>query len=210
MLFRSFLAIFSGYYAYQKVSGFKTSIASVSIDSANSIAVLPFDNISNDPEQEYFCDGTTEQVISSLARLKDLRVIARTSVLQYKKTKKTIAQIGKELNVTHVLESSVRKSGNQIRITAQLIAVKDESHLWAEDFNNKVVADIFQIQDAVATKIAASLKSKLLPQEKEKLKTEKPSSPEAYEHYLKGEYMHSIYFGKLRSEERRVGKECRL
>jgi len=177
---------FSAFY----FAGFKTKM----VERNNSIAVLPFDNLSNDPEQEYFCDGTTEQVISSLARLKDLKVIARTSVLQYKKTTKTIAQIGKELNVTHVLESSVRKSGNQIRITAQLIAVKDETHLWAEDFDNKVVADIFQIQDAVATKIAASLKNKLLPEEKEKLKSEKPSNPEAYEHYLKGEYIHGNYY----------------
>jgi TolB-like protein/Tfp pilus assembly protein PilF len=170
-------------------------------DAQNSIAVLPFDNLSNDPEQDYFCDGTTEQVISSLARLNDLKVIARTSVMQYKKTTKTIAQIGKELNVTHVLESSVRKSGHQIRVTAQLIAVRDESHLWSEDFDNKLVTDILQIQDEVATKIAAPLKNKLLPEEKEKLKSEKPSNPEAYEHYLKGEYMHGIYFSKFLNED---------
>lgn len=168
----------------------------------NSIAVLPFDNLSNDPEQDPFCDGTTEQVISNLSRLPDLRVIARTSVLQYKNSNKTIAEIGRELNVTHVLESSVRKSGNRLRVTAQLIAVKDESHLWSEDYDNKNVEDIFQIQDDVAIRIAASLRKKLLPEEKEKMKSERTANIEAYEHYVRGEYIHgSLFWSTLQEKD---------
>ena len=168
----------------------------------NSIAVLPFTNISNDPEQEYFSDGITEQIISNLAQLKDLKVIARTSVVKYKKTSKTIAEIGKELNVTHILEGSVRKAGDQIRVTAQLIAVNDESHLWAEDFNNTLLTDIFRIQDVVSAKIASTLKNELLPAEREKIKSLKPANPEAYEHYLKAEYIHvNYYFAKFLEED---------
>ncbi len=99
----------------------------------NSIAVLPFKNISPDPEQEYFCDGMTEQIITNLTKLNRLKVIARTSVMKFKQTEKTIPEIGRELNVAHVLEGSVRKSGNRIRVTAQLIKTKDGYHLWAED-----------------------------------------------------------------------------
>lgn len=167
---------------------------STKVATINSIAVLPFSNMSNDPEQEPFCDGTTEQVISSLSRLPDLRVIARTSVLQYKNTTKSIAEIGRELNVTHVLESSVRKAGNRLRVTAQLIAVNDESHLWSEDYDNKNVEDIFLIQDEVAARIAGSLRKTLRPDERENMKSERPSSMEAYEHYVRGEYIHDTKF----------------
>lgn len=161
----------------------------------NSIAVLPFTNLSNDPGQDYFCDGTTDQIIRSLSGLQDLRVIAFTSVMRYKSTPKSIADIGKELNVTHVLEGTVKKSGDQIRVSASLIRVNDESSLWTQDFDNKAVADILSIMDAVSMRIATSLKSKLHPGEKERLILEKPSNPEAYEHYLKGEYIHEHQFG---------------
>lgn len=189
------LAVFIGYYVYEKIVSFKKPAVRETKDLPKSIAVLPFDNLSNDPNQEYFCDGTTAQVISSLARLKDIKVIARTSVQQYKKTTKTISQIGRELNVSHVLESAVQKSGNKIRVTAHLISVKDESPLWTEDFDNKWMSDIFEIQDEVVRKIAATLKTKLSSVEKERLVSEKSRSLEAYEHYLKGEYIHANHFG---------------
>jgi TolB-like protein len=93
--------------------------------------------LSPEKDQEYFCDGMTEQIISNLAKLPRLKVIARTSVLKYKKTEKTIPEIGKELNVAHILEGSIRKFGNRIRVTAQLIKTNDGFHVWSEDFERK-------------------------------------------------------------------------
>lgn len=191
------MVILGSYFLYQYLI-VKSNLVS---NSEKSIAVLPFSNLSNDPEQEYFSDGITEQVISSLARLKDIKVIARTSVQQYKNTKKSISQIGKELDVAYVLESSVRKSGDQMRVTAQLILVKDETHLWAQDFDNQVTSNVIPIQDAVAAKIATSLKNQLLPAEKEKLKTEQPSRPEAYEHYIRGDYLADNFAMKSSKED---------
>ncbi len=162
-------------------------------DTQKSIAVLPFVNMSQDPEQEYFSDGITEQIITNLAHINSLKVIARTSVMKYKKTGMSIAEIGKELNVTHVLEGSIRKSGDQVRVTAQLISSADETHLWAQDYE-RPLADIFAVQDEVSQAIARSLQRKLTPREHETMKSERPSSVEAYQHYLRGYYMHIDMF----------------
>jgi adenylate cyclase len=159
----------------------------------NSIAVLPFDNISNDPEQEYFCDGMTEQVVSNLGRLRNLKVSARQSVMKYKDSDKTIPEIGKELNVTYVLESSIRKSGDRIRVTAQLIKTDDGFHLWSQDFD-RTLDDIFDIQDDISEKIASNLLTTLSPREKEKIKTDRPNNIEAWEYYQKGKYFHISKF----------------
>ena len=113
------------------------------------IAVLPFTNISADPEDEYFSDGMTEELISKLSRLHDLSVIARTSIMQYKKTEKGIAEIGRELGVGTILEGSVRKAGERLRITAQLIDVASQAHLWSEDYDRDLT-DVFAIQSDVA------------------------------------------------------------
>ena len=155
----------------------------------NSIAVLPFDNISADPEQEYFCDGMTEQIISNLAKLHRLRVISRTSVMNYKHSDKTIPQIGKELNVAYVLEGSVRRFSNRLRITAQLISTKDDFHVWSEDYDKKY-QDLFNIQDDISGTIASTLLEKISPQETRIIKNDYPKNIEAYEYYLKGKYLH--------------------
>jgi serine/threonine protein kinase/tetratricopeptide (TPR) repeat protein len=159
----------------------------------NSIAVLPFENISNDPEQEYFCDGMTEQIITNLSKLGRLKVIARTSVMKFKNTEKTIPEIGEELDVTHILEGSVRKYGKNIRLTAQLVNTEDGSHLWAEDYNREL-NDIFMIQDDISERIANVLSNKLSTKEELLIKTEKPNKIEAYEYYLKGRYFHDENF----------------
>lgn len=178
-----------GYTFYGK--GSKTDGA---IEEAQySIAVLPFVNMSQDPEQEYFSDGMTEQIITNLAHIKSLKVIARTSVMRYKKTNKSVAEIGKELNVSHVLEGSIRLSGDRIRVTAQLISSNDETHLWAQDYD-RPLADIFTVQDEVSEAIARSLDRRLNPRNYATLKSQRPSSVEAYRHYLKGIYLHSDEF----------------
>ena len=125
----------------------------------NSIAVLPFENISNDPEQEYFCDGMTEQLISNLAKLARLKVISRTSVMKYKDTEKTVPEIGRELNVAYILESSVRKYGEKLRVTAQLISSKDDFHIWSENYDEEY-RQLFDIQDHVSESIARNLLKK--------------------------------------------------
>jgi len=161
----------------------------------NSIAVLPFDNLSNDPAQQYFCDGMTEQIISNLARLPNLKVISRTSVMNYKKTDKTIPEIGKDLNVAHILEGSVRKFGDRLRVTAQLIRTGDDAYIWTENYDREY-KELFDVQDDVSEAIATSLLINISPREITGIKTRRPANTEAYEYYMKGRYFHySKYWG---------------
>ena len=120
------------------------------------IAVLPFTNISAESEDGYFSDGMTEELISKLSRLHDLTVIARTSVTQYKGAAKGIAEIGRELQAGTILEGSVRKAGERLRITAQLVDVASQGHLWSEDYD-RTLDDVFAIQSDVAQSVAAAL-----------------------------------------------------
>lgn len=153
------------------------------------LAVLPFENLSGDPEQEYFSDGLTEEMIAQLGRLQPQRlgVIARTSAMQYKKTDKRVDQIGRELGVDYILEGSVRRAGHRVRITAQLIQVSDQTHLWAENYERDV-ADVLALQSEVAGRIADSLAVELLPAQQARLASVRPINPEAHEAYLRGRY----------------------
>lgn len=160
----------------------------------NSIAVLPFTNISADKEQEYFCDGMTEEIITKLTTIKTLKVISRTSVMKFKKTNKTIREIGKELVVKNVLEGSVRRSKNRVRITAQLIRVIDDAHLWAKNYDRKLES-IFEVQDEVSKSIAESLKVSLTPEALLSIQSGQTKNIQAYEYYLKGLHIfHSRFF----------------
>ena len=133
-----------------------------SISDDKSVAVLPFDNLGNDENDEIFSDGITEDIISQLSNIKDIRVIARTSVLQYKGTTKNVIKIAKELGVTTILEGSVRRIGDDVRIVSQLIDIKNDDHLWSGTYDRKM-KNIFEVQTDVAKKIAYALKSKLSP-----------------------------------------------
>jgi serine/threonine protein kinase len=162
----------------------------------NSIAVLPFKNMSADPEQEYFCDGLSEELINALTQISDLRVVARTSAFYYKDKEIDIREIGQKLNVETVLEGSVRKAGNRIRVTAQLINIADGYHLWSERYDRELV-DIFDIQDEISLVITDKLKIKLLGKEKEKLTKKNTKDVESYNIYLK-----ALYFRRrLRGED---------
>lgn len=152
-----------------------------------SIAVLPFLNISNDPEQEYFSDGIAEEIINSLAHLKDLKVAGRTSSSIYKGVKVDLREMGEKLGVGTVLEGSVRKQGNRLRITAQLINVEDGFHLWSEKYDRNM-DDIFAIQDEIALAITEQLKITLLEKDREKITKTATNNSEAYEFYLKGRF----------------------
>jgi len=145
----------------------------------NSIAVLPFINLSSDPEQEYFSDGLAEELLNLLARIPELRVTSRSSSFSYKGKDFKIADVGRELNVGHVLEGSVRRSGDQIRTTAQLIDVAEDAHIWSETWNH-TLEDIFVVQDEIAQAVVAALKIRLLG---EAPRTD-TTSPEAYALFL--------------------------
>ncbi|MCJ7578615.1 MAG: tetratricopeptide repeat protein, partial [candidate division Zixibacteria bacterium] len=153
----------------------------------NSIAVLPFQNLSADPEQEYFSDGITEALISELSKIKALRVISRTSVMRFKKTEKSLPEIAHDLNVDAVVEGSVQRVQDDIRITAQLIKAEPEKHLWADDFTKKF-KDILILQSEVAQAIAREIKITVTPEEQQQLVTYRTVNPEAHELYLKGIY----------------------
>jgi len=144
------------------------------------LAVLPFVNISPDPNDEYFADGLTEELISKLSEVKGLKIIARTSVMNYKKKEKSVSQIGRELEAGSIIEGSVRKAGNRIRVTVQLIDSRTEEHLWASNYD-KELDDIFAIQSDVAAKVAGSVSAGLLQAPAEP----KPVDVEAYTLYLK-------------------------
>ena len=151
---------------------------------AKSIAVLPFVNMSNDPEQEYFCDGISEEIINALAHLKNLRVIARTSVFYFKGKSMDVRDIGKTLDVDTLLEGSVRKAGNRLRITTKLLNVSDGSNIWSNKYDREL-EDVFLIQEDIAENVATTLQGYLTSQEKEAI--HRPETIiEAYEYFLKG------------------------
>jgi len=151
---------------------------------SQSIAVLPFANWSELPENEYFSDGITDDILTQLTKIKDLKVISRTSIMQYKRTEKTIRDIGKELGVATVLEGSVRRNLERVRITGQLVDTRTDEHLWAETYDRDLV-DIFAIQMDVAENIASALKTILSPEDKQRIKQQLTESTEAYDYYLK-------------------------
>ena len=170
---------------------------------APSIAVLPFVNMSPDPENEYFGDGLAEELINALTRLKGLRVAARTSSFCFKGRESDIREIGRQLSVTTVLEGSVRKAGNRLRITAQLINIEDGYHLWSERYDREM-EDIFAIQDEITAAIVEQLKVKLVKKEGEPLVKRYTENLDAYSFYLKGRY----YWNTLTADGLRKSFEC--
>ncbi|MBT5896214.1 MAG: hypothetical protein HOH61_09955, partial [Rhodospirillaceae bacterium] len=169
-----------------------------------SIAVLPFANLSDDKEQEYFADGMTDDLITDLSKLSGLIVIARNSVFTYKGKAVKVQEVAKDLNVTHVLEGSVRRSGDKVRINAQLIDARTGAHLWAEKFDRNF-SDIFALQDEVTQRISAALKVKLTKAEKTKLAAKPTDNLEAYNTYLRARAIHLNFEAILSSDEKGVG-----
>jgi TolB-like protein/DNA-binding winged helix-turn-helix (wHTH) protein/Tfp pilus assembly protein PilF len=152
-----------------------------------SLAVLPLDNLSGEASQNYFADGMTDELITDLAQISALRVISRTSVMVYKGARKPLPEIARELNVDAVVEGTVLRSGDQVRITAQLIEASTDKHLWSQSYEGDL-RDTLALQKKVATAIAEQIRIELTPQEQAALKDAKVVNPEAYEAYLKGRY----------------------
>ena len=160
-----------------------------------SIAVLPFQNFSERKEDEFFSDGIMEDILTQLSKISDLRVISRTTMMQYRGTTKSMREIGRELNVGAVLEGSVRRDGPRVRIVGQLIDARTDEHLWAETFDHDM-KDIFAIQSRVARQIADALKAVLSPQEDQRIATPPTSNLDAYALYLQGRQHYSQYTGE--------------
>jgi adenylate cyclase len=149
-----------------------------------SIAVLPFEDLGGDPDDEYLRDGLTEDVLTQLAKASGLHVISRTSIMQYKESPKGIRTIADELGATHVLEGSVRRTGDRLRITAQLIDARTDRHVWAESYD-RTQSDIFEIQSDIAQRIARALQVRLTPQERKRMDAVATTEPMAYDLYLR-------------------------
>jgi TolB-like protein/DNA-binding winged helix-turn-helix (wHTH) protein len=172
-----------------------TGPASATSNPGKSVVVLPFENLSGDKDQQYFTDGMTDELIAHLAKVRSLRVISRTSAMEYKGTHKTLLEIAHDLNVDAVVEGTVLRYGDRVRITAELVQVTTDRHLWAETYQAQL-GDILKLQSEVASAIVNEIRINLTPEEQQRLASTRPVSAEGYEDYLKGRY----YWNK-RSEE---------
>jgi adenylate cyclase len=195
------LALALGYFAFDKFVLSESREASIAESARQqgriealvesfgdkSIAVLPFVNMSSDEEQEYFSDGLSEELLNLLAKIPELRVTSRSSAFAFKGEKIDIREVAKKLNVAHILEGSVRKAGNQIRVTAQLIEANSDTHLWSETYDRALI-NIFDIQDEIATQVVAQLKITLLGDAPSVHETD----PEAYTLYLQGRHLRRL------------------
>ena len=157
----------------------------ISRPATRGIAVLPFENLSQDPDNAYFADGIQEEILTRLASIADLKVISRTSTQRYESKPSNLREIAKQLGVANILEGSVQKAADQVRVNVQLVNAQTDSHLWAETYDRKLT-DIFSVESEIAKKIAASLQAKLTGREEQALEVKPTTNPEAYDAYLRG------------------------
>src|SRR6266581_3194769 len=153
--------------------------------ATNGIAVLPFENLSGNPDNAYFADGIQEEMLTRLASIADLKVISRTSTQRYQSKPRKLREIAKQLGVAHILEGSVQKAADQVRVNVQLVNAQTDSHLWADTYDRKVT-DILGVESEIARGIAESLQAKLTGREKQALAIKPTNNPEAYDAYLRG------------------------
>ena len=173
----------------------KPGLRSSSVISTKSIAVLPFENLSHDPDNAYFADGIQEEILTRLSKIGDLKVISRTSTQRYKSSPANLLEIAQQLGVAHILEGSVQRSADQVRVNVQLINAQTDSHLWADNFDRKLT-DIFAVESEIAGKIAGTLQARLTGPEQRAIAAHPTENSEAHQRYLKGRY-----FWHKRTEE---------
>jgi TolB-like protein/DNA-binding winged helix-turn-helix (wHTH) protein/Tfp pilus assembly protein PilF len=192
-LFRSLITTFAllavaGILLWLNAGKLRTRIFATSRNTEiHSIAVLPFKNLSKDPEQEYFVDGMTDELITDLAKIGQMRVISHTSVMSYKGIGKPLGAIAGELNVDAIVEGTVLRDGNRVRVTAQLLGASPERHLWADSYQGDL-SDVLSLQDRVARSIAREIRVSLTAQEQAHLARVQPADPEAYDAYVRGRH----------------------
>src|SRR5438045_1834689 len=150
-----------------------------------SIAVLPFENRSEEKANAYFADGIQDEILTRLSKIADLKVISRTSTQHYKSAPENLSEIAKQLGVAHILEGSVQKSGDAVRVNVQLIKAADDTHLWADTFDRKLT-DIFSVESDIAKAVADQLRAKLTGEEQDVIAAKPTDNPEAYDAYLRG------------------------
>jgi len=190
------LALLLGVAAIFAWNQLRPRLATTSVAPRNkSLIVLPLENLSGDKDQDYFADGMTDDLIANLAKIRSLRVISRSTAMAYKGTRKPLSEIAKELNVDAVVEGTVLRVGNRIRITAELVQVSTDQHLWADTYESQM-EDVLTLQNRVSSAIVNEIRINLTPEEEERLAKTPAVAPEAYENYLKGRY----YWNK-RSDE---------
>jgi TolB-like protein/DNA-binding winged helix-turn-helix (wHTH) protein/Tfp pilus assembly protein PilF len=174
------LAAAGSFYAYERSANSRPTI--------RSLAVLPLENLSGDPNQEYFADGMTDELITDLAQIHSLRVISHTSVTAFKHTQKSLPEIARQLNVDAVVEGSILRTGNNVRITAQLLDARHDQHLWAASYEHEI-SNVLELQGQVARSIADQINIKLTPEEGATLKSRRATNPAAYDALLTGKYL---------------------
>ena len=175
------------YTASNSASAARTEAATGSTVSQKSIAVLPFDNLSRDPDNAYFAEGVQDEILTRLAKVADLKVISRTSTQHFKSAPENLPQIAKQLGVMNILEGSVQKAADQVRVNVQLINALSDAHLWADTYDRKLT-DIFAVESEIAQNVADALQAKLTGSEKSSIAKAPTANPEAYELYLKGRF----------------------
>ena len=171
------------------------SAASASHEASTSLVVLPLENLSGDKDQDYFADGMTDELIANLAKIRSLHVISRSTAMAYKGTRKPLSAIARELNVDAVVEGTVLRVGDRVRITAELVQVSTDHHLWADTYESQI-GDVLALQNRVSSAIVNEIRINLTPEERERLAKAPAVAPEAYENYLKG-----LYYWNKRSDE---------
>ena len=176
------MALVLGAFLLRQREKSKTSTAAI---PEKSIAVLPFENLSRDPDNAYFADGIQDEILTRLSKIADLKVISRTSTQHYKSAPENLPEIAKQLGVAHILEGSVQKSADSVRVNVQLIKAVNDSHLWADTYDRKLT-DIFSVESEVAKTIADQLRAKLTGQEEQVIAAKPTDNPEAYDAYLRG------------------------
>ena len=182
-------------------SAYKISAAGI---SEKSIAVLPLENLSEEKENAYFADGIQDELLSNLAKIKDLKVISRTSVMQYKSgIRRNLKEIAQQLGVSKVVEGSVRRSGNHVRVSVQLIDALTDRHIWSENYD-RTLADSLAMQGELATEIAASVGATLTPQEKARVQAQPTNNADAYDAYLRGRAITILAMSERPNLERAV------
>jgi TolB-like protein/Tfp pilus assembly protein PilF len=179
--------IAAGLFVFQYIRSQSSTSVVVPLIPNKSIAVLPFDNLSRDPDNAYFCEGVQDEILTRLAKVADLKVISRTSTQHFKSAPENLPAIAKQLGVMHILEGSVQKANDQVRVNVQLINAMTDAHLWADTFDRKLT-DIFAVESEIAKTIAETLQAKITGSEKSSIAKAPTANPEAYELYLKGRF----------------------
>lgn len=198
--------------AISAAAGFFVLPRAIAYKIDKSIAVLPFENLSDDKENAYFADGVQDDILTNLSKIGDLKVISRTSVMPYRTKPSTVREIGKALGVSSILEGSVRRSGNRVRVNVQLIDATNDKHIWAQDYDRELV-DVFAIQTDLAQKIAGELQAKLSPAEKENMQRKPTENGEAYLAFVRAHDLHTSSYedmDKLKEAEKLYARAIEL